>query len=99
VLLALASGVLLALSFPKFGNPACAWVALAPLLLAVGGRFRLSARRAFLLGIVTGAVYFAGTLYWLVETMTTFGGLAAPVAIFAAGLLVAARSRRPQIAV
>jgi apolipoprotein N-acyltransferase len=34
-------------------------------------------------------VYFAGTLYWLVETMTTFGGLAVPLAVFAASLLVA----------
>ena len=46
-------------------------------------------RRAFLLGLTTGAVAFAGTLYWLVQTMTTFGGLATPVATFAAGLLVA----------
>ena len=36
-----------------------------------------------------GGVYFAGTLYWLVETMTTFGGLATPLAVFAAALLVA----------
>jgi apolipoprotein N-acyltransferase len=46
-------------------------------------------RRAFFLGLTTGAVAFAGTLYWLVETMTTFGGLATPVAVFAAGVLVA----------
>jgi apolipoprotein N-acyltransferase len=46
-------------------------------------------RRAFLLGLVTGAVCFAGTLYWLVETMTTFGGLATPLAVIAAGVLVA----------
>ncbi len=36
-LLASATGVLLALSFPKFGHPACAWVALVPLLLALRG--------------------------------------------------------------
>jgi apolipoprotein N-acyltransferase len=46
-------------------------------------------RRAFLLGLTAGVVAFAGTLYWLVQTMTTFGGLATPVAVFAAGLLVA----------
>jgi apolipoprotein N-acyltransferase len=46
-------------------------------------------RRAFFLGLATGAVGFAGTLYWLVETMTTFGGLATPVAVLAAALLVA----------
>jgi apolipoprotein N-acyltransferase len=37
---------------------------------------------------VAGGVYFTGTLYWLVETMTTFGGLATPVAAFAALVLV-----------
>lgn len=45
--------------------------------------------RPFLLGLVCGAVYFGGTLYWLVETMTTFGGLATPIAVFAAAMLVA----------
>ena len=35
VFLALLSGALLALSFPKFGHPALAWVALAPLLVGV----------------------------------------------------------------
>src|SRR6516164_6208827 len=34
-LLAILSGALLALSFPKFGHPAFAWIALAPLLVAV----------------------------------------------------------------
>jgi len=40
-------------------------------------------------------VCFTGTLYWLVETMTTFGGLATPLAVFAAGLLVAYLSLFP----
>ncbi len=54
-------------------------------------------RRAFLLGLTAGVVAFAGTLYWLVETMTTFGGLAAPVAVFAAALLVAYLALFPAI--
>ena len=58
-------------------------------------RRRRSRRRAFVLGLLTGVVYFAGTLYWLVETMTTFGGLATPVASFAAALLVAYLSLFP----
>ncbi len=45
--------------------------------------------RAFALGLLTGAVYFSGTLYWLVETMTTFGGLSTPLAVVAAALLIA----------
>jgi apolipoprotein N-acyltransferase len=74
-----------------------AWIALTPLLVAVagvqGGQGGL--RRSFFLGLITGAVYFAGTLYWLVETMTTFGGLAVPIAVFAAALLVAYLSLFP----
>jgi apolipoprotein N-acyltransferase len=88
---------LLALSFPKYGHPAFAWIALTPLLVALA---RLPAgprpyRRAFALGLLTGAIYFAGTLYWLVETMTTFGGLPTLVAVFAAFLLVAYLSLFP----
>jgi apolipoprotein N-acyltransferase len=44
---------------------------------------------------MTGGVYFAGTLYWIVETMTTFGGMAVPLAVFAAFLLVAYLSLFP----
>jgi apolipoprotein N-acyltransferase len=92
--LAFVSGALLALSFPKIGHPACAWIALAPLLVAVAHRAQPT-RRAFSLGLLTGAVYFAGTLYWLVETMTTFGGLSTPLAAFAAAILVAYLSLFP----
>lgn len=42
-------------------------------------------------------MYFAGTLYWLVETMTTFGGLSKPLAVLAAALLVAYLSLFPGI--
>ena len=40
-------------------------------------------------------MYFWGTLYWLIETMTTFGGLSLPVAFVAAFLLVAYLSLFP----
>ena len=52
-------------------------------------------RRAFRLGLLAGGVYFSATLYWLVETMTTFGGLPTAAAIFAALLLVAYLSLFP----
>ena len=92
--LALLSGALLALSFPKFGYPPFAWIALAPLLVAVAYRPQTT-RRAFALGLMTGGVYFSGTLYWLVETMTTFGGLNTWLAAVAAGLLIAYLSLFP----
>lgn len=95
--LALLSGLLLVLSFPKFGHPLFAWIALAPLIVAMARTSDSpgSIRRAFLLGLATGAVYFGGTLYWLVETMTTFGGLSTPLAVVAAGALVAYLSLFP----
>jgi apolipoprotein N-acyltransferase len=54
-----------------------------------------SARHAFALGLTTGAFYFWGTLYWLVTTMTTFGGLSTVTSAFAALLLVAYLSLFP----
>jgi apolipoprotein N-acyltransferase len=36
-------------------------------------------------------------LYWLIETMTTFGGLATPIAVFAAAMLVAYLSLFPAL--
>jgi apolipoprotein N-acyltransferase len=69
--LAIVSGVLLALSFPKFGHPAIAWIALTPLLVALAGRVTLS--RAFWLGLLSGNIYLWGTLYWLSNVMTRYG--------------------------
>lgn len=45
-------------------------------------------RHGAILGLLTGFVLFAGTVYWTGETVRTFGGLATPVAILVAGLLV-----------
>ncbi|MEO8522954.1 MAG: apolipoprotein N-acyltransferase, partial [Acidobacteriota bacterium] len=87
--LALLSGLLLALSFPKFGHPAFAWIALTPLIVATVMAAGRSRARPFFVGLLTGGVYFALTLYWLIETMTTFGGLPVALALFAAGVLVA----------
>ena len=47
-----------------------------------------AAPRAFLLGVTTGLVYFAGTLYWVVETMRLHGGLPLPISVPVAALLV-----------
>lgn len=92
---ALTSGVLLALSFPKYGHGAIAFVALVPLLVALSGWHGraghypgLPARRGFGLGLCAGSVHFAGTVYWTGATVQTFGGLPWPVAVFVTGLLV-----------
>ena len=75
---------------------------MTPLVVAIlrrrlSGDPRLTTRRAFLLGLSSGAVYFLGTLYWLIETMTTFGGLSTALAVVAALLLVAYLSLFPGI--
>ena len=92
--LAAASGVLLALSFPKFGHPSLAWVALAPLLVALTPPARLSSRdrslrRALLLGLFTGIIYFTGTLYWITLVMAVYGGLQQWVAVLVNAALIA----------
>ena len=88
-LLAALSGILLALSFPKFGHPVFAWVALVPLLVALGSPGRATVPRAFALGLVTGLVSFTGILYWITGVMTTYGALPWLTAALVNALLVA----------
>lgn len=72
------SGALLALSFPKAGHPAFAWIALTPLLTTLG---RGSLSRAFWLGLLAGGIYFTGTLYWITRVMVVYGGLSTWIAV------------------
>jgi apolipoprotein N-acyltransferase len=83
---AAASGLLLALSFPKFGHPALGWIALAPLLVALADESRGSIqesglRGALALGLLTGIIYFTGTLYWITRVMVVYGGLPLWIAV------------------
>jgi len=78
------SGVLLALSFPKYGHPAVAFIALVPLLVALGSA---SPRQGFLRGLLAGFIHYAGTVYWTGATVSTFGGLPVVVGVIVAGLL------------
>ncbi|MDQ3667838.1 MAG: apolipoprotein N-acyltransferase [Acidobacteriota bacterium] len=85
---ALASSVLLILSFPNFGYWPVAWLGLVPLLVVIA--LRPSPGRSFLLGWLTGAVFFYGSCHWLTYSMIHYGGiprwaaylLLAPVPIF-----------------
>src|SRR5678816_805777 len=85
VALAIVSGALFVLSFPKFGHPAFGWIALTPLLVALSGA---GLRRAFLLGLVTGVIYFTGTLYWITRVMAVYGGLQTWVAMLVNAALI-----------
>lgn len=67
------AAVLLILSFPDFNLWPLAWVALVPLFLALARRPQ--AAPAFLLGWITGTVFFFGSCYWLTYAMVRYGGI------------------------
>lgn len=71
-LLAISSGVMVALSFPSSGLSFLAWIALIPLLTALEGT---DLRRAFRLGFTCGLVAYAGILYWINIVITEYGHL------------------------
>jgi apolipoprotein N-acyltransferase len=72
LLLALASGVALALAYPLFNIPILGWIAPAVLIVAVVGE---RPRFAILLGFVQGAAYFGLSLPWFYNVMRQYGPL------------------------
>jgi apolipoprotein N-acyltransferase len=92
--LAILSGILQVLPFPIAGpvpawRTALCWVALAPLLIALTGKYAdgrtLRPIDGAALGYCAGVIWYFGNCYWIYETMHLYGGLAKPVA---AGILV-----------
>ena len=93
-LLVLLSAVLQVLIFPLPGVYVLSWFALSPLFVAllrarpageleVAGSLRLrpaSPGQAFLLSYLCGILWYAGTCYWIYDTMHQFGGMSGPVA-------------------
>ncbi len=71
--LALASALLLILTFPRFDFAFLAAVALAPLLVALARESR--PLRRFLLGYAAGVVYWFGTCYWIQFVLQVHGGM------------------------
>ena len=72
LLLAALSGVGLYLSFPPLGLWPLAFVALAPLLVALD---RAPRRLAFWLGTLAGMVFYPLNLSWVTHAMAVYGGL------------------------
>ncbi|UCD90704.1 MAG: apolipoprotein N-acyltransferase [Desulfobacterales bacterium] len=71
-LLAILSGFLLTMAFPKIGQSWLAWVALVPLLVAIKD---LTPKQGFYIGFSTGLAHYLTLVYWLVYTMNTYGHL------------------------
>jgi apolipoprotein N-acyltransferase len=79
VLLAALSGLLLVLSLPKPDLYPLGWIALAPLLFVI---WRAPGwRAAAVASYAGGLVFFAGTFYWITETMMIYGEVDTPSAI------------------
>ncbi len=78
IVMSAASGGLLVLGFPVFNAYFIAWIAIAPLLIALRGK---SLKSSFRLGGLTGIIYFIGTIYWVYHSMYYYGGLPLPLSI------------------
>ena len=64
IVLALFSGILLIISFPRFDLSFAVWIALVPLLLALRGQAVI---RSFGLGFLTGLAFIIGVFYWITQ--------------------------------
>ncbi len=89
--LACVSGVLQVLIFPRPALYILSWVALAPLIYAIlkcreqdatlvlddGGQFLgpATAWQGFLLGYVSGIIWYVGSNYWIFYVMHVYGGI------------------------
>jgi apolipoprotein N-acyltransferase len=80
------TGLLLLACFPRLDWNFLVWLAVLPLLLAVTAEPRLG--RAFLLGYVAGAVFLAGSCYWLIDVMERYGKLDPALSVGVLVLLV-----------
>lgn len=80
IIAAIVSGLALVLAFPPFNLGFLAWMALVPLLLSLEGQ---GGKRGFLLGFASGFAFFLGSVYWVVHSMSNYGGvpLAASIAV------------------
>src|SRR5712692_200250 len=76
--LAIASALLLVLSFPDFDLWWFGWIGIVPLLVAMA-RTR-KGHQAFLLGWLWGVIFFYGSCWWLTYPMIHYAHIAAPLA-------------------
>jgi apolipoprotein N-acyltransferase len=84
--LAVASGLLLALSFPKFDLSFAAWIAFVPLLHAIEGA---TPRRVFAYAWIQGLACYVASIYWVVITLHNFAGVPLALAVIPMILLAA----------
>jgi apolipoprotein N-acyltransferase len=96
IVLALCSGVCLAVAYsiPRFSW--LVWIGLVPLLLTV---FAENRRSTFYLSWLTGTVFFAGTIYWIAITYNVYGDEPIVFSTFRVLLLAALEGLYPAAAI
>jgi apolipoprotein N-acyltransferase len=70
IILAVSSGLLMILVFPKIDQGWLAWVALVPLILALR---QADWRRGLVIGFIAGLIQNLGLMYWTIHTMHVYG--------------------------
>ena len=86
ILLAVISGILLFLSFPKYGAGIVAWIALVPLMYSCR---EATVASGFIRGFLAGLVFNVGLLHWIAFVIVNYGYLPLPIGIFAMLLMAA----------
>ncbi|MBI5894801.1 MAG: apolipoprotein N-acyltransferase, partial [Desulfobacterales bacterium] len=86
LLLAVLSGVLLCLAFPKIDQGWLAWFALVPFLVALR---EADGRTGFAIGFAAGMAHYLGLIYWTAYTMNVYGHVPLMQALCALALLAA----------
>lgn len=71
--LAAISGLLLFLSFPRYGSGWLAWIAFIPLFFAL--KKPVTMTQGLLLGFITGMVSYVGIIYWIAFVIIHYGFL------------------------
>jgi apolipoprotein N-acyltransferase len=86
LMIAMVSGILLFLSFPKYGSGVFAWIALIPLFFALKDA---QPKEGFKIGFLTGLIAHVGIFYWIAYVVVQYGYLPIYVGISAMLLLAA----------
>ncbi len=79
-LFSLLSGILLFLAFPRADVESLAWIAFLPLLVCIR---EMPAWKGLLHGLITGMVFYLGSISWVTHAMVNYGGLSLPISFLA----------------
>ncbi|MBI5892995.1 MAG: apolipoprotein N-acyltransferase [Deltaproteobacteria bacterium] len=94
ITLAIVSGFALVFAFPPFDIWLIAWFGIVPLFFAIHDKKPFE---RFLIGFICGIVFFLGTVYWVVNSMTNYGGVPVWASVLVLLLLVIVLSLYPAV--